>query len=411
MNHCNGSTTYQLTFQGLQPATIDTPTAMFSTSCYNGRTVSVNDSSQVTSYMKSSPDYLYNKKGVSKRQTTSTSTNQEKEENIYNRLRHSNHDYLDKLSSNDWRNVARILMPGMTQIGFVLADEKAALDKINSLRLNCSTSTFEELEIEILKMAYHQETTKVNSRLVTPGTNDETATFAAENKTDSLHSINVTDFKKEPEISEMPANDEGSIAPNDEGLSDSSEDFEFINIDEVPLTTNSNINHKQRTTPWMLAKRFSNWAKDKVSKLRNKDSDHPLKVTPSPFELLKSFGEAATISLDSCEICIVDLVNCNASLQKMCQRKTKKNAREIDASIDKLKKDKEKYSNAVRAAYEDVNKAISNYEWQTTFCQTLSGEDNNNPKSIQIALRARALQIAQAWGQAQQQATGKKSAR
>lgn len=385
-NYNGGATQRPTVTTQFQPVTTHQPTAIVST-CHNNRTVYDQDSSQVSSYMTSSPSYPHVKVMISKYNTSLSSRKTEKNE-VYKNLRNLNRD-LDKLTSQDWRNVVHTLMPEMKQAGFTLANEENALPKLQLLCKTYDIHTFEALKIKLLEMA-DLEKTKVELPLAILDTDSETTTFISNNKTDYLHSINAADLTEELITSEIPANDQGSITSIDEGLLDTSEDFELLNIDDPALTPNSNINHKKRITPWILVKRIASWISHKISKLRN----HRSKVIVSNFQLLKSLNEAATIHLNCYENSIKDLAECNALLQK--EKRTINTSQKSKQSIRQLQEQMEICKNEVKAAHDDAQKAINIYELQEKPYRNRSNEAKNNT----IKLRTRSLILSKAWARA-----------
>ncbi|GAA4651009.1 hypothetical protein GCM10023116_32920 [Kistimonas scapharcae] len=69
----------------------------------------------------------------------------------YNYLRHTHHDRLDSLRTQDWQYIAHILKPEMEQCGLSLPNEKAAMDILLQLRETQNIDSFEQLEAALLE--------------------------------------------------------------------------------------------------------------------------------------------------------------------------------------------------------------------------------------------------------------------
>ncbi len=141
----------------------------------------------------------------------------------YKYLRHTHHDRLDSLSTQDWQYVAHIFKPEMEQYGLSLPNEKAAMDILLQLRETQNIGSFERLEAALLEWISNEETQvkqPLNHVMPSEGLFAETSGLGTEDDTRSLHDSAISESEDTESWFEDPAVRDREVTSDYDTLSD-----------------------------------------------------------------------------------------------------------------------------------------------------------------------------------------------
>ena len=205
----------------------------------------------------------------------------------YNYLRHTHHDRLDSMSTQDWQYVAHILKPEMEQHGLSLPNEKAAMDILLQLRETQHIGSFEQLEAALLEWISNEETQvkqPLNHVMPSEGLFAETSSLGTEDDTRSLHDSAISESEDTESLFEDPEVRDREVTSDYDTLSDVSRQDDH---DSLPGDLPADVPGLDQLEPAKTAKRKRYSPKAIFERLtkpfrKGKVASEPEKMTVSP---------------------------------------------------------------------------------------------------------------------------------